>query len=56
MEFHPGDPLDDLGPDEWKDFLNSHGHISRRKIKNLFLMSSKDFGVSDIFYFTFLNL
>jgi len=20
MEFHPGDPLDDLGPDEWKDF------------------------------------
>ena len=49
MEFHPGDPLDDLGPDEWKDFGGfPQLSWSRIKAKNQEFISHVEQGVWNV--------
>jgi hypothetical protein len=46
MEFHPGDPLEDLGPDEWKDFGGfPQLSWSRIKVKNQEFISHVEQGL-----------
>lgn len=49
MEFHPGDPLDDLGPDEWKDFGGFPQLLwSHIKVKNQEFISHVEQGLWSI--------